>query len=127
MHNAGVTLVQNKGEVTYGFGCSLSWLVCYTVWNALFVGDFAIGLTLQDILFWCMMFHYYYHSDQASGIEDYFTMARPIQLSTYIAASDFVGLIPFFRDADGIGLDVNRHAFFLFIVIMNLIYSVYVL
>lgn len=116
-----------RDGIVYSFGTSLSWLVCYTVWNALFVADFAVCLVLQDILFWCFMFYYWYHSNCASNIEHYFGMARPIQLSIYIAVSDWTGLIPFFRDAAGIGLDVNRHAFFLFIASVNALYSMGVL
>lgn len=121
-----VDLCHVEGKVFYGCGTSLSWLICYTVWNALFVLTLAPGLTLQDILFWAMMFAFYYYTGKSHPIEDYFSMARPIQLGMYIGLSDWADLIPFFC-VPGVGLDVNRHAFFLFISTFNFIYSFYVL
>jgi len=68
----GYTLCEVQGDILYGYGTSLSWLVCYTVWNALFVLDIAVGVTLQDIAFWAMMIFFYYHSDGRSSVENYF-------------------------------------------------------
>jgi len=124
--NKGVVLFQVEGKILYGYGTSLSWLICYTIWNGQFVLSLAPGLTLQDILFWCLMFAFYYASGQARPVEDYFAMARPIQLGLYIGLSDWLDLIPFFR-VPGIGLDVNRHAYFLFLASANFVYSLYVL
>jgi len=113
-------------RVVYGYGTSLSWLICYTVWNGLFVLSLAPGLTLQDVLFWCIMIALYYDSETRDPIEDYFAMARPIQLGAYIGISDWLDLIPYFR-VDGIGLDMHRHAYFLFIATFNFLYSLYVM
>jgi hypothetical protein len=114
-------------DVIYGYGTSLSWLVVYTVWNALFVMELAVGLILQDIAFWAMMIFFYYYSGEGSGIENYFAMARPISLSMYIATSDWPGLHDFFRKAEPMGLDVTSHAFFLFLAVANFLFSFYVL
>lgn len=114
-------------DVIYGYGTSLSWLVVYTVWNALFVMELAVGLILQDIAFWAMMIFFYYYSGEGSGIENYFAMARPISLSMYIATSDWPGLHDFFRKAEPMGLDVTSHAFFLFLAVGNFLFSFYVL
>lgn len=114
------------GDIIYGYGTSLSWLVCYTVWNALFVIELAVGMVLQDIFFWAMMIFFYYWSDRHSGIENYFAMARPISLSVYIATSDWPGLLDFFRSADPLGLNLTSHAFFLFLAVVNVMFSFYV-
>jgi len=68
----GFTLCEVQGDIIHGYSTSLSWLVCYTVWNALFVLEYAVGLTLQDIAFWAMMIFFYYHSDGRSSVENYF-------------------------------------------------------
>lgn len=124
---AGVDTFEVKDNFIYGYGTSLSYLVCYTVWNALFVSDMAVGLSLQDILFWVLMVFYYYWSGKVADVEDYFAMARPIQLSVYIGVSDVIGMIPWFKAQKPIGLDMNRHPYFFYIAIMNFIFSWYVL
>jgi hypothetical protein len=125
----GVTLFEVKGDIVYGYGTSLSWLVCYTVWNALFVVELAVGVALQDIFFWGMMVAFWYWSDKTSGIENYFAMARPISLSAFIATSDWPGFLSYFRDGieTSMGLSLTKHAFFLFIAMANVLYSLYVL
>jgi len=116
----------------YGFGTTLPWLVCYTVWNALFIAKITIGGLLQDILFWCLMVAYQYFDQDADGyklpIELYFGYARPVQLGTYIAFTEFVGtFFPYFYEAPELieeqPLPVNSHAFFLFIAFMNMLWS----
>jgi len=123
----GVALCEVKGKFFYGYGTSLSWLVCYTVWNGLFVVECAVGLVFQDIAFWAVMYVFYYWSNCRTAIENYFAMARPISLSTYIASSDWPGFHNFFRNAPPLSLDVTGHAFFLFLAAGNVLFSFYVL
>jgi hypothetical protein len=122
-----VTLFEVEDDIVYGFGTSLSWLVCYTAWNALFVIESAVGLCLQDIFFWAMMIFFWYHSECRSPLENYFAMARPISLSGYIASSDWPGLLDYFRNATPLGVDLTRHAYFLFLATANFVFSFYVL
>jgi len=112
----------------YGRGTSLSWLVCYTVWNALFAGAaYSVSSTLQDILFWCLMVQLYYNSDQARPIEDYFMHARPIQLGMYIFVTSICGQIPYFQDVERTVAPFDNHPFYLFLSGANLTYGVMVL
>lgn len=124
----GRALAEVKGDIILGYGTSLSWLVCYTAWNATFVfTTLVVSCTLQDIFFWAMMLFFYYWSDAASPIENYFFMARPLSLSAYIASTDWTGFLEFFRSGPPFKLDLTRHAFFLFIALANAVYSLYVL
>jgi hypothetical protein len=123
----GVGLCEVRGKFFYGYGTSLSWLVCYTVWNGLFVVEAAVGLVFQDIAFWGVMLVFYYWSNCHTTIENYFAMARPISLSTFIASSDWPGFLNFFRKADPLGLELTSHAFFLFLAVGNVFFSFYVL
>jgi len=116
----------------YGFGTSMPWLVCYTVWNALFIAKITIGGLLQDILFWVLMVAYQNWDIRADGVklplELYFGYARPVQLGTYIAFTEFVGtFVPYFYEATELTeeqpLPVNSHAFFLFIAFVNMLWS----
>jgi len=119
-------LSETNGTI-YGRGTSLSWLVCYTVWNAFFAGRaFSVASTLQDILFWCLMVQLYYNSDQARPIEDYFMHARPIQLGMYIFGASLCGQIPYFHDVEQTA-PFDNHPFYLFLIGVNLTYGVMVL
>lgn len=130
-------LFEVQQEFPYGFGTSLPWLVCYTVWNCLFIAKITIGGLLQDILFWVMMIAYQYWDRTSWGkdnhhkllpIELYFGFARPVQLGTYIAFTEFVGtFVPYFYEATVLTehqpLPVNSHSFFLFVALVNMIWS----
>jgi len=119
---------RNTARVFYGRGTSLSWVVCYTVWNALFAGAWnSVSTTLQDILFWCLMVQLYYDSDQARPIDDYFAHARPIQLAMFILGATFMGQIPYFKDVEATVAPFDSHPFYLFLSGVNLAYSVLVL
>merc|ERR1712178_26750 len=80
----------DKGNFPYGFGTSFWWIVCYTVWNFLFAARIGIGTTLQDFLFWGLMFFYKWWDGVELPIELYFGFARPVQLGSYIAFSEFI-------------------------------------
>jgi len=54
-------------------------------------------------------------------------MARPISLSIYIATSDWPGQFDYFRNSDPLGVHTQRHAYFLFLAVLNVMYSVYVI
>jgi len=124
----GRALCEVKGDIILGYGTSLSWLVCYTAWNATFVfTTLVVSCTLQDIFFWAMMIFFYYWSAAASPIENYFFMARPLSLSAYIATTDWIGFMDFFRSGPPYKLDLTRHAYFLFIAVANAVFSLYVL
>lgn len=121
-------LFEVKNGFPYGFGTSLPWLVCYTVWNALFIAKITIGGLLQDILFWALMMAYQYWDDLHLPVELYFGFARPVQLGTYIGFTEFCGtFIPYFYEAveltEHTPLPINSHAFFLFIAFMNMLWS----
>eukprot|EP00930_Biecheleria_cincta_P011286 TRINITY_DN113951_c0_g1_i1.p1 TRINITY_DN113951_c0_g1~~TRINITY_DN113951_c0_g1_i1.p1 ORF type:complete len:341 (-),score=41.14 TRINITY_DN113951_c0_g1_i1:35-1057(-) len=129
-HHAREFFEVRKGFV-YGYATPFPWLMCYTIWNALFVASISIGMTLQDILFWCMMLGYQAMDGQRLPIEMYFAFARPIQLGTYIALSDWVGtFIPFFRDAATLKskqpLNINGNAYFFYIVCCNFVFSIFI-
>jgi len=120
-----------KHGFVYGYGTPFPWLICYTVWNVLFVAEISIGMTLQDILFWALMIGYRAMDTQRIPIEMYFAFARPVQLGTYIAVSDWIGtFVPLLRNAGSLKhqqpLPVNANAYFLFIVLMNLGWSIVV-
>lgn len=125
---AGLGLFEVRKRFPYGFGTSLPWLVCYTVWNALFVAKISIGMLLQDILFWCLMLAYQHWDDYHLPVELYFGYARPVQLGLYIAFAEFNGVfVGYFRDAPTLKehqpLPVNSHAFFLYIAFINMLWS----
>jgi len=125
---AGLGLFEVRKGFVYGFGTSLPWLICYTVWNALFIAKITVGGVLQDILFWCLMAGYKQWDDYHLPIELYFAFARPVQLGTYIGFTEFVGaFIPYFYQAPELTechpLPINSHAFFLFIAFMNMLFS----
>lgn len=125
---AGLSLFEVRNAFPYGMGTSLPWLVCYTVWNALFIAKITVGGLLQDILFWVMMFAYSYIDDKQLPIELYFGFARPVQLGTYIGFTEMMGtFVPFFYEAKELTetrpLPINSHAFFLFIAFMNMVWS----
>lgn len=108
----------------YGYGTPLPWLVGYTVWNVIFIIGIATGSTLQDFLFWIVMFSYWYVDKPRKPIEVYFLYGRPIQLGTYIAFAEWAGtFIPYFRDAKTLKehhpLDMNGNAYFFFISMAN--------
>jgi len=125
---AGLGLFEVRSGFVYGFGTSLPWLVCYTVWNALFIAKITIGGLLQDILFWCLMAFYQYWDGHHLPVELYFAFARPVQLGTYIGFTEFCGtFIPYFYESNTMDdhqpLPINSHAFFLFIAFMNMLWS----
>lgn len=124
----GRDLIVVAGGFPYGFGTTFPWLACYTCWNALFIAKITIGGTLQDILFWVLMFAYQCMDRKQPYIELYFFFARPVQLGSYIAFTEWMGtFVPYFYEATTLNdhqpLPVNSHAYFLFICIMNLIFS----
>eukprot|EP00420_Gonyaulax_spinifera_P034520 CAMPEP_0197869914 /NCGR_PEP_ID=MMETSP1439-20131203/706_1 /TAXON_ID=66791 /ORGANISM="Gonyaulax spinifera, Strain CCMP409" /LENGTH=382 /DNA_ID=CAMNT_0043488777 /DNA_START=41 /DNA_END=1189 /DNA_ORIENTATION=+ len=127
----GKPLLEMVNGFPYGRGTSLPWLISYTVWNALFVMDFSMGMTLQDLLFWAMMYFYQCNDSQPLTIEFYFAFARPIQLGVYIAWGCWCGIVPLFRNAVPLAkhapLHVNEHSYFLFIVSANLLLALYTL
>jgi len=121
-------LFEVRSGFLYGFGTSLPWLVCYTVWNALFIAKITIGGLLQDILFWCLMAFYQYWDGHHLPIELYFAFARPVQLGTYIGFTEFLGtFVPYFYNSTTMSehqpLPINSHAFFLFIAFANMLWS----
>lgn len=114
--------------VFYGRGTTLSWLVCYSVWNALFAGsNFSLYTSLNTILFWCSMVQLYYESGQARPVEDYFIHVRPIQLGMYITVSHTCGQIPYFKDAEDVQEPLGDHPYYLFLCCVNLLYGLLVL
>lgn len=124
----GQELFEVRRGMVYGFGTSFPWIVCYTTWNALFIAKVSIGTTLQDILFWAMMYAYQCLDRSPLPIEFYFGFARPVQLGTYIAFAEWVGtLVPYFYEAKDLKehqpLPVNSHAFFLFVCFANLVWG----
>jgi len=122
-------LFELKRGLVFGYGTPYPWLMCYTVWNILFVAEISIGMTLQDILFWALMIGYRTMDTKREPIEMYFAFARPVQLGTYIALSDWVGtVLPVLRNANTLKkeqpLPVNSNSFIFFIVLGNLIWSI---
>merc|ERR1719217_769119 len=96
----GCGLVDIRNQFPYGFGTSFPWLVCYTVWNALFIAKITIGGVLQDFLFWALMAFYKYWDNKHLPVELYFFFARPVQLGTYIGFTECIGLfVPYFTEA----------------------------
>lgn len=129
LHRHGQEFYEVRHSFPYGFGTTFPWLVCYTVWNALFTAKISLGTTLQDALFWGMMFGMQKLDNLAQPIELYFGFARPVQLGAYIAFSEWMGtFVPWFYEAKPLTehqpLPVNSHSYFFFIVCCNLILSV---
>jgi len=116
-------LVEMRHGFPYGRGTPVSWLFCYTFWNAMFLADFSIQMTLQDFLFWGMMFGMQWLDKEPHTIDLYFCFARPVQLGIYIPIGCWMGIIPLFAQAKNLEehtpLDINGHAYFLFIVMCN--------
>eukprot|EP00747_Dinoflagellata_sp_TGD_P166481 gnl/TRDRNA2_/TRDRNA2_189333_c0_seq1.p1 gnl/TRDRNA2_/TRDRNA2_189333_c0~~gnl/TRDRNA2_/TRDRNA2_189333_c0_seq1.p1 ORF type:complete len:444 (-),score=100.35 gnl/TRDRNA2_/TRDRNA2_189333_c0_seq1:157-1488(-) len=125
-------LVSSGNRFPYGLATSLPWLVCYTIWNVFFCIDISTGMTLQDIGFWIIMYVYWYLDSPRQPIEFYFMYARPISLGSYIMWSEWAGtFIPFFRDSKTLDehapLETFRHAYFMFICCMNVLFSIVVI
>jgi len=124
----GFTLFEVHGDIIYGYGISLSWLVCHTVWDTLFIlEDNEVGSTLHLPAWWAMMFFFYYHSDGRSSVENYSAMARCINLSMYLATSTTLGLFSSAQKPNPLGVDTQRQPYFLFLAVLNAIYSFYVI
>jgi len=125
MTKSGVALLRvEHGDMTLGFGTSLSWLVCYSVWNSLFSAwEFQADHSLQVILCWCMMVFYYYRTGGDVRIEECFAMARPIQLSCYMLFEGVLGFV--FGGPPKISAVLGQRYLF-FIASANLFFSVYV-
>jgi len=128
---SGESLLEKVNGVPYGRATPLPWLICYTIWNATFVADLSIGMTLQDILFWAMMIVMQRFDRYPLTIDLYFAFARPIQLGTYIALGCWTGIVPWFRDAELHNpiqpLGINDDFYFLFITLINLMLSFFCL
>jgi len=125
---AGYGLFEVRGGFPYGFGTSYSWILCYTVWNILFAARIGIGTTLQDFLFWALMAFYQYWEGHNLPIELYFGFARPVQLGSYIAFTEFLGaFVPYFYEAptltDEQPLPIYSNSYILFIAWMNMLWS----
>lgn len=119
------------GNFPYGFGTSFWWIVCYTVWNFLFAARIGIGTTLQDFLFWGLMFFYKWWDGVQLPIELYFGFARPVQLGSYIAFSEFMGgFVPYFYESTTLSeeqpMPVYSNAYVLFIATANMVLSFFV-
>jgi hypothetical protein len=115
----------------YGYGTPLPWLVGYTTWNVLFIIGIATGSTLQDILFWAIMFAYWYVDNPRMPIEVYFFYGRPVQLGISIAFAEWAGtFIPYFKDSPTLKehhpLNVNGNGYIFFISCANLVWSLVV-
>lgn len=123
----GKKLFEKVDGMVYGYGTPMAWLVCYTIWNALFVAEYSMGMTLQDILFWAMMFLMQCLDGNRRPVDIYFAYARPVQLGSYIAFGAAMGLIPYFRETPWLAelqpLKINSHAYFLFIASCNFLWS----
>jgi len=116
----------------HGYGTPLAWLVSYTIWNALFVAEFSMGMTFQDVLFWAMMYAMQFLDTHPKSVELYFAIARPVQLGAYIALGCWAGLgDSYFTKASDLDrkvpLQINHHAYFFFICCCNFVWSLYVL
>jgi len=122
-------LLEMRKGIPYGRATPFAWLLCYTFWNAMFVADYSPGMTLQDILFWAMMYIFQFIDEEPLTIEYYFAYARPVQLATYIATGCWSGLVPYFTQpmtlAKCLPLPVNKHPYFLFLNQANLLLSIY--
>jgi len=130
-HGRKLVDFNEKTGIPYGYGTPLPWLVGYTVWNVLFIIGIATGSTLQDILFWAIMFAYWYVDKPRQPIEVYFLYGRPVQLGTYIACAEWMGtFVPYFKDAPTLAvhhpLNVNGNAYILFLACANLVWSLVV-
>jgi hypothetical protein len=130
-HGYKLVDVNPKSGFPYGYGTPLPWLICYTVWNVLFIIQIATGSTLQDILFWAIMYAYWYVDKPRKPIELYFLYGRPVQLGSYIAHAEWMGtFVPYFRDAETLKethpLDVNGNAYIFFISLANFVWSLVV-
>jgi len=132
---AGLGLFEVRGEVgsqmPYGFGTSHAWILCYTVWNFLFAARIGLGTTLQDFLFWALMAFYKHIDGHELPIELYFGFARPVQLGSYIAFSEFLGaFVPYFYEATSLTeeqpLPIYSNSFILFVAVLNMIFSVFI-
>jgi len=125
---AGYGLFEVRDNFPYGFGTSFPWLLCYTVWNILFAARIGLGTTLQDGLFWAMMAAYKYWDGARLPIELYFGFARPVQLGSYIALSEFIGtFVPYFHETTTLSEDypmpVFSNPYVLFIAVLNMFWS----
>jgi hypothetical protein len=122
-------LLEMRRGIPYGRATPFAWLLCYTFWNAMFVADYSPGMTLQDILFWAMMYIFQFLDEEPLTIEYYFAYARPIQLATYIATGCWSGLVPYFTKVESLAqclpLPVNDHPYFLFLCQVNFCLSIY--
>jgi len=127
MHNK--PLLEMRKGMPYGRATPFAWLLCYTFWNAMFVVDYSPGMTLQDILFWAMMYIFQFLDEEPMTVEYYFAYARPIQLAVYIATGCWSGIIPYFFQTPSLAmclpLPVNDHPYFLFLCQANLLLSIY--
>jgi len=125
--NARKPLLEKINGIPYGRATPLLWLVCYTGWNATFVGDLSIGMTLQDCLFWAMMYMMQFVDPKPLTIDLYFAFARPLQLGVYIALGCWSGIFPWFREAERYypvePLGINNDFYFLFLTAVNLVVS----
>lgn len=125
----GKPLLEMRKGMPYGRATPFAWLLCYTFWNAMFVVDYSAGMTLQDILFWAMMYIFQYLDEDPLTVEYYFAYARPIQLAVYIATGCWSGLIPYYNSVPSLAmcqpLPVNKHPYFLFLCQANLVLSIY--
>jgi len=115
--------LEMRNGFPYGRATPTTWLICYTIWNAMFVADYSMGMTLQDILFWAMMLLMQQWDQEPHTIDLYFAYARPVQLGIYIALGCWMGIMPFFANAEPLAkttpLHVNEHSFFLFLNMAN--------
>lgn len=125
---AGYGLFEVRNGFPYGFGTSYAWILCYTVWNFLFAIRIGIGTTLQDFLFWALMAFYKWWDDKHLPVELYFGFARPVQLGSYIAFTEFVGaFVPYFYEAETLAVEqplpIYTSSFVLFIAFLNMLWS----
>jgi len=125
---AGYGLFEVRGGMPYGFGTSYAWILCYTVWNILFAARIGLGTTLQDFLFWALMAFYKWWDNHHLPVELYFGFARPVQLGSYIAFTEFVGaFIPYFYDAPTLKVEqpmpIYSNSYILFLAWMNMLWS----